>query len=104
MLLGDKYGWKPIPPEIPAYEFEEILKVVERQKDDLKMISLPAGGLYPTDLLKKWYKLDKNAVDPVYILQSRIKKGKYEIYKKFKKNLFINTYMRNIQNNNIGKN
>ena len=29
ILLGDRYGWLPPPPQIPAQEFEEILDQVE---------------------------------------------------------------------------
>jgi hypothetical protein len=57
ILLGDRYGWRPAPPEIPQDEFEEIEKHIS-EKDK--------------DLLKKWYRLDSNAVPAVYCLQPRI--------------------------------
>jgi NACHT domain- and WD repeat-containing protein len=61
VLLGDRYGWRPAPPEIPQDEFEEIEK-----------------GLSQEDiaLLRKWYLLDSNAVPPVCCLQPRV--GEYK--------------------------
>lgn len=57
VLLGDRYGWCPLPEEIPKDEFEEIMKHV------------PAGE--DKELLNTWYKRDDNAVPPIYILQPR---------------------------------
>lgn len=56
ILLGDKYGWQPIPEIIPQVEMDLIQGV------------LPELFL---ELLKKWYKLDHNAVPPEYVLQPR---------------------------------
>jgi NACHT domain- and WD repeat-containing protein len=61
-LLGDRYGWRPLPAEIPADEFEEILRCLptdetERQRRDT--------------LLAQWYRRDDNAVPPVYCLLPR---------------------------------
>lgn len=56
VLLGDRYGWRPLPYEIPADEFEEIEKHVSEE-------NLP--------ILHKWYWRDDNAVPPLYDLQSR---------------------------------
>ena len=63
VLLGDRHGWRPLPGEIPAAEFEALL------------LHLPA------ELANRWYKLDENIVRPrpdgagpdkgVYVLQSR---------------------------------
>lgn len=55
VLLGNRYGWEPVSSEIPANEFEKIEKQVSNVKDKA--------------LLSKWYKLDENAVPPVYCLQ-----------------------------------
>lgn len=57
VLLGDRYGWCPLPYEIPAFEYEEI----ERCIDD------PSSHR----LLADWYHRDDNAVPPVYCLQRR---------------------------------
>lgn len=56
ILLGEKYGWQPIPEKIPGEEMEAILKVLSG--DDKKLIST-------------WYWLDENAVPPEYVLQPR---------------------------------
>jgi WD40 repeat protein len=61
VLLGDRYGWRPLPPEIPAAEFEEISQSVSDRRDD--------------ELLRRWYKRDDNAVPPAYVLQPR--EGEY---------------------------
>lgn len=57
LLLGDRYGWVPLPYRIEQSEFEEIIKFVTIV-DDL-------------DLLNFWYKLDKNQIPASYILQQR---------------------------------
>ena len=65
VLLGNRYGWRPPPPQIPAVEFEQLMLAVASDK-------LP--------LLKDWYKKDENAVPPEYCLQPRERGGKYESY------------------------
>jgi len=58
VLLGDHYGWRPLPPEIPASEFAAIEAKVT-VADDMA-------------LLKTWYRLDGNAAPkPVWCLQPR---------------------------------
>src|SRR3989442_15184984 len=57
VLLGDRYGWRPLPFAIPAEEFEEI----EAHLSD------PTARA----LLHAWYKRDDNAVPPVWDLQPR---------------------------------
>lgn len=57
LLLGDRYGWRPLPPAIPAREFERLKKVVTLAVDN--------------DLLSAWYRRDDNAIPPVYLLQPR---------------------------------
>jgi hypothetical protein len=57
VLLGDRYGWRPLPAEISAAEYEEIERRVENTDDHA--------------LLKAWYRRDDNAVPAVYCLQAR---------------------------------
>ena len=59
MLLGDRYGSRPIPATIPEAEMDLILA---------KVVSGP-----DQDLLQEWYIKDTNAKPPEYVLQ--------EIYK-----------------------
>ena len=66
VLLGQRYGWCPPPPQIPADEFRQLLR------------SIPA----PSDrrFLRKWYRRDKNAVPSEYRLLPREPGGEYEGY------------------------
>jgi len=65
VLLGDRYGWIPLPYEIEADEFEKIREVFYKKYDkDSKEIKY----------LNKWYKKDENSIPPKYILQPRVKK------------------------------
>jgi NACHT domain- and WD repeat-containing protein len=66
VLLGDRYGWRPLPAEIPQREFEHIKTRTANQSD--------------LQLLNTWYKQDDNArykrhessqPEPVYCLQPR---------------------------------
>ena len=56
ILLGDRYGWRPLPYEIPAGEFEQIQSLVAQ--DD-------------RTLLEKWYQRDDNALPAMYCLLPR---------------------------------
>jgi len=55
-LLGDRYGWRPLPVTIPAAEFEALRAY------------LPARD---AEVAFQWYRLDENAVPAEYCLQSR---------------------------------
>ena len=57
LLLGDRYGWQPLPAEIPDNEFEQLEKHVSSGSD--------------RSLLTRWYKKDDNAVPAVYCIQPR---------------------------------
>ena len=57
VLLGDRYGWLPLPYQIEQDEFNAILNHV---LDDVDQ-----------KLLDEWYRLDENAVPPIWILQPR---------------------------------
>ena len=63
VLLGDRYGWCPPPPQVPAAVFEQILDTVP--PDDRR-------------LLHKWYCRDDNAVPPAYDLQPRQRGSAYQ--------------------------
>ena len=57
ILLGDRYGWRPLPAEIPGEEFERIADSIAEARDQ--------------ELLEKWYRRDDNVLPPVYYLQPR---------------------------------
>ena len=63
ILLGDKYGWQPIPTKIPKREMDETLQSVSEEK---------------RKLLEAWYRLDTNAIPAEFVLQPR--EGEYENY------------------------
>lgn len=84
ILLGDKYGWQPIPPKIPATDMQKILDVI---------------SLDQKKLLNQWYRLDENAVPAEYVLQPR-----GEEFKEYKTQWEpIETNIRNILRNAVEK-
>jgi len=56
ILLGERYGWRPLPPRILAAEMEEIRPHLEPKVEHL---------------VQTWYREDTNAVPPEYLLQPR---------------------------------
>ena len=56
ILMGDKYGWQPIPEIIPQEEMNSIHKV----------ISLPEK-----EVIVRWYFRDDNAIPPEFVLQPK---------------------------------
>ena len=58
-IIGDKYGYRPVPVKIDKDVFEMLLGSVKSQQ----------GGKNAAELLQKWYKLDENSVPEVYVLQ-----------------------------------
>ena len=64
VLLGDRYGWRPLPEIIPADLFTELEK------------RIAAGDTKIAESLKTWYRRDDNAVPPVHELQRRM--GRFE--------------------------
>ena len=50
VLLGDRYGWRPLPAEIPDREFDQIAPQVTDATDRA--------------FLDQWYTRDENAVPP----------------------------------------
>ena len=68
ILLGDRYGWQPLPVKIPAAEMLYIINNLT--KGDKKLI-------------QTWYKLDNNAIPAEHVLQPRYKE--YQEYKNWEK-------------------
>ena len=56
ILLGDRYGWRPLPEVVPQEEFESVRQQVKRDSDG--------------KLLDAWYELDENAVPPHLLPQA----------------------------------
>ncbi|HEX2695416.1 MAG TPA: AAA family ATPase, partial [Acidobacteriota bacterium] len=57
VLLGDRYGWQPLPAAIPAAEFEALLSFLPMPEDH--------------EILSRWYHRDDNAVPPEFRLLPR---------------------------------
>lgn len=57
ILLGNRYGWRPLPAEIPTGEFEKIERLAA---DDSER-----------ELLRRWYHRDDNAIPAIYCLRAR---------------------------------
>ena len=57
VLLGDRYGWQPLPYEIPADEFALIINNLTERGERL--------------LVESWYRRDDNAIPPTCCLQPR---------------------------------
>jgi hypothetical protein len=86
VLLGDRYGWRPLPAEIPTAEFDRIVAQVPDQLPEPHYQPDPEGtrsatyGRWhrsPEELLREWYLPDDNAVPPAHFLQPRAKDGGY---------------------------
>ena len=71
VLLGDRYGWRPLPYAIPAKEFERLLPHLTPAERSLACWREDESG---------WYRRDDNAVPPEYILQPREKGTRYDDY------------------------
>ena len=57
VLLGDRYGWRPLPESIP--------------EDEYSAIAFELGDPGAVDLLEEWYELDENAAPPEFRLRKR---------------------------------
>jgi NACHT domain- and WD repeat-containing protein len=56
LLLGDRYGWRPLPARIDAEELERLRPHLDPEA---------------TDLVGSWYREDWNAVPPEFVLRPR---------------------------------
>ena len=57
VLLGQRYGWRPLPARIGAHEFDSVLLSVANAEERA--------------LAKTWYRRDDNAAQPEYLLAPR---------------------------------
>jgi hypothetical protein len=56
VLLGDRYGWEPVPARIPQGHWNRLIK---------------AAAEADRNLIEKSYRLDENAIPPVYCLREQ---------------------------------
>ena len=62
-LLGNRYGWRPLPEEISVEEFHTLEQAAAQIPGSADKSAVA--------VLREWYREDRNAVPPVYLLQSR---------------------------------
>ena len=67
ILLGDRYGWRPLPAEVPAAELDALLSSLDG--------SARAGDRTDVRLVRDSYLRDANARPPVYLLRPREQRG-----------------------------
>ena len=74
-ILGDRFGWRPLPFSIPVDEFEQLLPqlTAEEQEKLVAKDDQPEGEM-------GWYRRDNNAVPPEYVLRPRKRGSRYEDY------------------------
>lgn len=70
-LLGDRYGWCPLPSRIPQSEFESLLRKIANDSDRALLAFNEAYP--PMNRRTGWYRLDQNArPEPEYVLRPRV--------------------------------
>ncbi|XP_022082151.1 NACHT domain- and WD repeat-containing protein 1-like [Acanthaster planci] len=62
-ILGQKYGYRPIPYRVSQSVFEPIIGYIERQAET------DSSKVEALRLLKEWFRLDTNSVDCEYVMQ-----------------------------------
>lgn len=55
--MGQKYGYRPFPPKIPATTFDKVIHLLTEHEKS-------------TETFKQWFLLDENACPSMYNLQS----------------------------------
>jgi ABC-type cobalamin/Fe3+-siderophores transport system ATPase subunit len=68
-LLGDKYGWQPVPERIPSTEMKQIFEILKQYPED--EIEVENKKIRVIDFVNRWYKEDENADPFEYVLQPR---------------------------------
>lgn len=73
VLLGNRYGWQPLPPQIEAKEFDEIHDRMSAEDKGLFCGDAPVAPFSEQMHEKRsgWYRKDTNAVPHEYVLQPR---------------------------------
>jgi len=73
VLLGKRYGWRPLPADIEAKESDELFSHVPDADKALLTTEGPVRAWRDGDQVARvgWYRKDLNAVPPMYVLQQR---------------------------------
>lgn len=80
VLLGDRYGWRPLPDEIPETEYDLLLASIRAMPTRFDEITRPAAGIDAGSLLDRWYAKDGNALRPVHVLRPRRPGTRFESF------------------------
>lgn len=75
ILLGDRFGWRPLPAAIPAEEFERLLPALSADEAEAAL-----WRPEQPDAKKGWYRRDDNATPAEYVLQPRLRGARCEDY------------------------
>ena len=99
IMVGDRYGWVPLPYAIEKKEFEHLKSIVSKISTNIQITYRPYKH-YPdpsnsdhftehqksprettaSELLEEWYILDYNQIPVSYILKERSKESEYSIF------------------------
>src|ERR1035438_10276020 len=68
VLLGNRYGWRPLPEEISQIEFEQLAAAANSGGENKTPIP-GAHGKTARQVLCDWYRCDENVVDRKHAVQ-----------------------------------
>lgn len=71
-LLGDRYGWRPLPSQIVLREHARIRAEIDASRADYDAFSEPVAGIRALELLDRWYARDDNGLETSYLLRPRL--------------------------------
>lgn len=75
VLLGERYGWRPLPAQILSAEFKDLLSTI-RDDEDRKLLegNAEVASWTESDIVSRvgWYREDRNAVPAEFVLQPRL--------------------------------
>jgi len=90
ILMGDRYGWRPLPSEIPAAEWERLLPFLSPAERRLALwqegepaAEMAAWNGGEVQGRCGWYRLDRNACPPVYVPQPRLHTSRFAAYQEW---------------------
>ncbi|MEA2018176.1 MAG: DUF4062 domain-containing protein [Campylobacterota bacterium] len=65
IMLGERYGWIPLPASVEANEFEQVKNIIlSKYEENSKEV----------EYINQWYKKDTNAIPSEYKLQAKLTK------------------------------
>jgi hypothetical protein len=67
VLLGDRYGWRPLAETVTESEFRQLEQAAQRSDAEAQEVASTSA----TQVLHPWYRRDDNSDPAEYILRSR---------------------------------